>query len=175
MHFYLQYLFQFYLLPKSPVFLLNHINKIKQRLVCKQKKKKLVDFLDINKNHEFKNITPVFHFFANIKKLCLHVIKVLVGFFSTVFLYFSYSNFVYSIDGFLGTREKVLHQVEFLRNSIQNQIQKAQCISDIEQESFFLILKQHKLDRIQKLNDRLFFLEKLSEKNSPWFEKISTK
>lgn len=137
-----------------------------------------MSFLHINKNHEFKNIIPIFilndkthfflHFLENIKKLRFYVIKFVIGFFSTMFSYFSYSNFVYSIDGFTGTRSKVLHKIEFLRNIIQHQIQRSQSVSDIEQENYSITVKnavkQSRLNRIEKLNDQLFFLEKLSEK-----------
>lgn len=138
----------------------------------------LLSFLHINKNHEFKNITPIFilndkthffyHFLENIKKLRFYVIKFVIGFFSTMVSYFSYSNFVYSIDGFRGTRSRVLHKIESLRNIIQHEIQRSQSVSDIEQENYSITVqnavKQFRLNRKEKLNDKVFFLEKLSEK-----------
>lgn len=138
----------------------------------------LLSFLHINKNHEFKNITPIFilndkthffyHFLENIKKLRFYVIKFVIGFFSTMVSYFSYSNFVYSIDGFRGTRSRVLHKIESLRNIIQHEIQRSQSVSDIDQENYSITVqnavKQFRLNRIEKLNDKVFFLEKLSEK-----------
>lgn len=51
---------------------------------------------------------------------------------------------------------------------IQHQIQRSQFVSDIEQENYSITVqnrvKQSRLNRIEKLNHQLFFLEKLSEK-----------
>lgn len=96
------------------------------------------------------------------------MIKFVIGFLSTIFSYFSYSNFVYSIDSFTGTRSRVLDKIESLRNVIQLQIQRSQSVSDIKKENYSITaknaVKQFRLNRTEKLNDQLFFLEKLSEK-----------
>lgn len=149
----------------------------------KSKKEKLFYFLDIDTNHEFKNITPLFilsnnpsvygsffQFVDIIKKMRFYVIKFLFGFFSTMLSYISYSHFISSIDGLNGIRSILLRKIHGLSDVIQSGINHAQSTSDLQQKNDSITVqnavKQFKLDHIEELNNRLSVLEKLNEKIS---------
>lgn len=143
--------------------------------------KKTLYFLDIQKNHEFKNITSVYSthpngnflnffltFFHIVKKIKFYAIKFFFGFVVTLSSYISYSHFVSTIDGLNGIRPRVVRKIESLKDLTQHSIHCTESKLHLSNESNFVVvenaLKKFRLDVLEKLNTNFFFLEKLSEK-----------